>query len=203
MITTAQTPPAPCNSSLPCSSPSQPASGVAPATGQEPHCSPALNFSLLPAVLPLHHHPPNHHHGPALTAHDELPLSADGGGVVAGDAGVVAIVLEGDAGDLQGAHELLALDGDSGAREDDVPVLPPGDVDGHVPGGDHAGDVEELPDGGWWELEGLDQWRDCRGKRQRTHWRAHPGTTFLQQGWAAARLGGDASQEEEEEQARN
>lgn len=97
----------------------------------------------------------------ALTPHDELPLPADGGGIVAGDAGVVAVVLEGDAGDLQGAHELLALDGDSRAGEDDVAVLPPGDVDGHVPGGDHAGDVEELPDGGWRELEGLDQRRDC------------------------------------------
>uniref|UniRef100_A0A8C8B7X7 Uncharacterized protein n=1 Tax=Otus sunia TaxID=257818 RepID=A0A8C8B7X7_9STRI len=93
----------------------------------------------------------------ALTPHDELPLPADRGGVVAGDAGVVAVVLEGDAGDLQGAHELLALNGDSRAGEDYVAVLPPGDVDGHVPGGDHAGDVEELPDGGWWELEGLDQ----------------------------------------------
>lgn len=97
----------------------------------------------------------------ALTPHDELPLSADRGSIIAGDAGVVAIVLEGHAGDLQGAHELLALDGDAGAREDDVAVLPPGNVDGHVPGGDHAGDVEELPDGGWRELEGLDQWWDC------------------------------------------
>lgn len=101
-----------------------------------------------------------------LTPHDELPLPADRGGIVAGDAGVVAVVLEGDAGDLQGAHELLALDGDSRAGEDDVPILPPGDVDWHVPGGDHAGDVEELPDGGWWELEGLDQRRDCQRERQ-------------------------------------
>lgn len=97
----------------------------------------------------------------ALTPHDELPLPADRGSVIAGDAGVVAIVLEGHAGDLQGAHELLALDGDAGAGEDDVPVLPPGDVDGHVPRGDHAGDVEELPNGGWRELEGLDQRWDC------------------------------------------
>lgn len=103
-----------------------------------------------------------------LTPHDELPLAADGGGGVAGDAGVVAVVLEGDAGDLQGAHELLALDGDARAGEDDVPVLPPGDVDGHVPRGHHAGDVEELPDGGWGELEGLDQRRDCGGERQST-----------------------------------
>uniref|UniRef100_A0A663M0N3 Uncharacterized protein n=1 Tax=Athene cunicularia TaxID=194338 RepID=A0A663M0N3_ATHCN len=66
--------------------------------------------------------------GPAaLTPHDELPLPADRGGVVAGDAGVVAVVLEGDAGDLQGAHELLALNGDSRAGEDYVAVLPPGD----------------------------------------------------------------------------
>lgn len=103
-----------------------------------------------------------------LTPHNELPLAADGGGGVAGDAGVVAVVLEGDAGDLQGAHELLALDGDARAGEDDVPVLPPGDVDGHVPRGHHAGDVEELPDGGWGELEGLDQRRDCGGERHST-----------------------------------
>lgn len=102
-----------------------------------------------------------------LTPHDELPLPADRGSVVAGDARVVAVVLEGDAGDLQGAHELLALDGDPGAGEDDVAVLPPGDVDGHVPGGHHARDVEELPDGGWWELERLDERRDCGGERQR------------------------------------
>uniref|UniRef100_A0A8D0EKC4 Uncharacterized protein n=1 Tax=Strix occidentalis caurina TaxID=311401 RepID=A0A8D0EKC4_STROC len=68
----------------------------------------------------------------ALTPHDELPLPADRGGVVAGDAGVVAVVLEGDAGDLQGAHELLALNGDSRAGEDYVAVLPPGDVDGRL-----------------------------------------------------------------------
>lgn len=104
---------------------------------------------------------------PRLTPHDELPLPADSGSVIAGNAGVVPVVLEGDTGDLQGAHELLALDGDPRAGEDDVAVLPPGDVDGHVPGGDHAGDVEELSDGGRWELKGLDQWRDCRGERQR------------------------------------
>lgn len=46
-----------------------------------------------------------------LTTHDELALPAHGGCCVAGNASVVAIVLEGDAGDLQGAHEFLALNG--------------------------------------------------------------------------------------------
>lgn len=46
-----------------------------------------------------------------LTTHDELALPAHGGCCVAGNASVVAIVFEGDAGDLQGAHEFLALDG--------------------------------------------------------------------------------------------
>lgn len=46
-----------------------------------------------------------------LTTHDELALPAHGGRCIAGDASVVAVVLEGDARDLQGAHEFLALDG--------------------------------------------------------------------------------------------
>lgn len=50
-----------------------------------------------------------------LTSHNQLPLSANGGSSIAGNAGVVAIVLQGDAGDLQGAHELLALNGDARA----------------------------------------------------------------------------------------
>lgn len=100
-----------------------------------------------------------------LTTHNELALPAHGGRCIAGDACIVAIVLEGDAGDLQGAHELLALDGHARARDDHLPVFPPRDADGHVPRGYHTGDVEQLANGGRWELEGLDERGHWEGKR--------------------------------------
>ena len=98
----------------------------------------------------------------SLTSDDKLSLPADGGGCVAGDAGVVPVVLQGHLGDLEGAHELFGFDGDAGrgAGDDELPVFVPGDADGHVPRGHHAGDVHELPHGGGGDVEGLDQRRN-------------------------------------------
>lgn len=93
----------------------------------------------------------------ALTRHCELPLRADGGGVVAGDAGVVAIVLERHLGYLEGAHELLRVDGDARGGHDLLAVLSPSDAYGHVSRRHHAGDVHQLADGRRGEVERLDQ----------------------------------------------
>lgn len=98
-----------------------------------------------------------------LTCDRELPLRADGGSVVAGDAGVVAVVLERHLGDLQGAHELLGVDGDARRGHDLLAVLAPRDAYGHVAGRHHAGDVHQLADGRWREVEWLDEWRNCEG----------------------------------------
>lgn len=91
-------------------------------------------------------------------------------------------MLEGDAGDLQGAHELLALDGHARARDDHLPVFPPRDADGHVPRGHHTGDVEQLANGGRRELEGLDE---------RGHWEGRgvlrSGPRVPQPSWQHAR----------------
>lgn len=100
---------------------------------------------------------------PLLTCDRELPLGADGGGVVAGDAGVVAVVLERHLGDLQGAHELLGVDGDARRGHDLLAVLAPRDAYGHVAGRHHAGNVHQLADGRRREVERLDERRNCEG----------------------------------------
>lgn len=101
-----------------------------------------------------------------LTCDCELPLSADGGSVVAGDAGVVAVVLERHLGDLQGAHELLGVDGDARRGHDLLAVLAPRDAYGHVARRHHAGDVHQLADGRWWEVERLDERWNCEGRNK-------------------------------------
>lgn len=71
-----------------------------------------------------------------LTSNNQLPLPADSGSGVAGDARVVSIVLQRHLGDLQGAHELFGFDPDTRgrARHDELAVFVPGDANGHVPG---------------------------------------------------------------------
>lgn len=101
-----------------------------------------------------------------LTCDCQLPLCADGGGVVAGDAGVVAVVLERHLGYLQRAHELLGVDGDAGRGHNLLAVLAPRDAYGHVAGRHHAGDVHQLADGRWREVERLDERRNCEGRRE-------------------------------------
>lgn len=98
-----------------------------------------------------------------LTCDRELPLGADGGGVIAGDAGIVAVVLERHLGDLEGAHELFGVDGDARRGHDLLAVLAPRDAYGHVAGRHHAGDVHQLADGRRREVERLDERRNCGG----------------------------------------
>lgn len=98
-----------------------------------------------------------------LTCDRELPLGADGGGVIAGDAGIVAVVLERHLGDLEGAHELFGVDGDARRGHNLLAVLAPRDAYGHVAGRHHAGDVHQLADGRRREVERLDERRNCGG----------------------------------------
>lgn len=92
-----------------------------------------------------------------LTGHCELPLRADSGCIVAGDAGVVAIVLERHLGYLEGAHELLRVDGDARRRHDLLAILAPRDAYGHVSGRHYAGDVHQFADGSRGKVKRLDQ----------------------------------------------
>lgn len=87
----------------------------------------------------------------------------DGGRVVAGYAGVVAVVLHREVGDAQGAGEVDVVDGDAQAGRDGLAVLVPGDVDGQVARHHHARDEHPLANGEAGELEGLDE---------RGHWGA-------------------------------
>lgn len=77
-------------------------------------------------------------------------------------------MLERHLGDLQRTHEVFGLDGHTGggAGHDGLAVLVPGDADGHVPGGHHAGDVNELPHRGRRDVEGLDEGRHWGGERK-------------------------------------
>lgn len=96
-----------------------------------------------------------------LTCHRELPLRADSGGIVAGDAGVVAVVLERHLGYLERAHELLRVDGDARGGHDLLAVLAPRDAYGHVSGRHHAGDVHQFADGSRGKVKWLDQRGNC------------------------------------------
>ena len=80
--------------------------------------------------------------------------------LVAGDAGVVAVVVGGQVGDAQGAGEVDVVHGDAEADGNGTAVLLPGDVQGLVAGHDHAGDEHSLANGEALELKGLDVWRD-------------------------------------------
>lgn len=94
-----------------------------------------------------------------VTCDCELPLCADSGSVIAGDAGVVAVVFKRHLGYLEGAHELLGVDGDARGGHDLLSVLAPRDAYGHVSGRHHTGDVHQFADGSWREVKWLDEWR--------------------------------------------
>lgn len=95
-----------------------------------------------------------------VTCDCELPLCADSGSVVAGDAGVVAVVFKRHLGYLEGAHELLGVDRDARGGHDLLSVLAPRDAYGHVSGRHHAGDVHQFADGSRREVKRLDEWRN-------------------------------------------
>lgn len=86
-----------------------------------------------------------------------------GGGLVAGNAGVVAVVVGRQVVDAQRAGEVDVVHGHAQAGRDGPAVLLPGDVQRPVPRHDHAGDEDALADGEALELEGLDVGRHCGG----------------------------------------
>lgn len=101
-----------------------------------------------------------------LTPHDELTLVLHGRRLVAGDAGVVAVVVGRQVGDAQRAGEVDVVHGDAQAGGDGPAVLLPGDVQGPVARHDHAGDEDALADGETLELKGLDVGRDCEERER-------------------------------------
>lgn len=66
-------------------------------------------------------------------------------------------MLERHLGYLEGAHELLGVDGDARGGHDLLAVLAPRDAYGHVSGRHHAGDVHQFTDGSRGEVKRLDQ----------------------------------------------
>lgn len=101
------------------------------------------------------------HHGPLLTSDDELALMLHGGGLVAGDAGVVAVVVGRQVVDAQRAGEVDVVHRHAQTDRDRPAVLLPRDVQRPVTRHDHAGDEDALADGEALELEGLDVGRNC------------------------------------------
>lgn len=79
-----------------------------------------------------------------------------GCGLVACDAGVVAIVHECEIRDPQRAGEVYVVYGDAQARRDGLPILLPGDEDGLVARHDHTRDEDSLADGKPREFEWVD-----------------------------------------------
>lgn len=84
-----------------------------------------------------------------------------GGGLVACDAGVVAVVHQCEIGDAQGAGKVYVVYGDTQAGWDWTTVLLPGDEDGLVSGHDHTGDEDSLANGKPRELKWVDGRWDC------------------------------------------
>ena len=101
----------------------------------------------------------------AGTFDDELALVLHGGGLVVGDAGVVAVVDGREVGDAEQAGELVVVDGDAQVGRNGAAVLLPGEVDGVVARDDHAGDEHALADGVALHLKGLDVGRFCGQQR--------------------------------------
>lgn len=91
-----------------------------------------------------------------LTSDDELALVLHGGGLVAGDAGVVAVVVGRQVVDAQRAGEVDVVHRHAKTDRDRPAVLLPRDVQRPVARHDHAGDEDALADGETLELEGLD-----------------------------------------------
>lgn len=96
-----------------------------------------------------------------LTSDDQLTLVLHHGGLVAGDAGVVAVVQQRQVGDAQRAGEVDVVDGDAQAGGDGPPVLLPRDEDRLVTRHHHARDEHPLADGEARELERMDGGWHC------------------------------------------
>lgn len=96
-----------------------------------------------------------------LTSHNKLTLVLHGGSLVAGDAGVVAVVVRRQVGDAQRAGEVDVVHSHAQADGDRPSVFLPGDVQRPVARHDHAGDEDSLADGETLELKGLNVGGDC------------------------------------------
>lgn len=80
----------------------------------------------------------------------------DGSGLVASNAGVVAIVQQSEVGDAQRAGEVYVVDGDTQAGWNGPTILLPGDEDRLVPRHDHTRDENSLANGKPREFERVD-----------------------------------------------
>lgn len=83
--------------------------------------------------------------------------------LVAGDAGVVAVVGQREVGDTQRAGEVYVVYGDSQAGWDWSAVFLPGDEDRLVPRHNHAWYKDPLADGKPREFKRVDGRWDCEG----------------------------------------
>lgn len=93
-----------------------------------------------------------------------------GGSLVAGDAGVVAVVVRRQVGDAQRAGEVDVVHSHAQADGDRPSVFLPGDVQRPVARHDHAGDEDALADGETLELKGLNVGGDCGAEVGREIW---------------------------------
>lgn len=95
-----------------------------------------------------------------LTCNCELPLCADSGSIIPGNAGIVAIVFKWHLGYLEGAHELFCVNSDAWGGHDLLTVFAPRNVYGHVSWRHHAGNVHQFTNWGRGKVKWLDQWRN-------------------------------------------
>lgn len=100
-----------------------------------------------------------------LTSDNQLALVLHSSSLVAGNAGVVAIVQQSEVGDAQRAGEVYVVNGDTQASWNWPPILLPGDEDWLVPRHDHTRDKDSLANGEARKLEWVDGRRDWKQER--------------------------------------
>lgn len=87
--------------------------------------------------------------------------------LIAGDAGVVAIVVGREVGDSQWAGEVDVVHSHTQADGNWPSIFLPGDVQRAVARHDHAGDEDTLADGETLELKGLNVGRHWQAEEER------------------------------------
>lgn len=90
----------------------------------------------------------------------------DGCGLIAGDAGVTAVVNLRQVWDAQWASEVYVVDGDTQAGINWSSIFVPGYGHGQVAGYDHTGDEDTLTDGSALRVGVLDQRRHWERERR-------------------------------------
>lgn len=101
-----------------------------------------------------------------LTSDNQLALVLHSSSLVAGDAGVVAIVQQREVGDAQRAGEVYVVNGDTQAGWNWPPILLPGDKDWLVPRHDYTRYEDSLANGEARELEWVDGRWDWKQDRE-------------------------------------